>query len=238
MTLSILIPVYNEEKTIKIVCEQVHKLKLGNIKKEIIIVDDCSTDDTSSEIDKFRKSVTGKIIVSRHKKNMGKGAAIRTGLSFATGDYLVIQDADFEYNPADIKRLLEYLIDSKSDVVYGTRLNRWPSFRRDESNVRFFLHYLGNRLLSLFASILYAQWITDMETGYKLIPRRIMEQLSISSSGFEFEAEITAKILRRGFKIREIAIATNPRGYDEGKKIRTFRDGFKALITLIKYRII
>ena len=167
---------------------------------------------------------------------MGKGAAVKTGIGKATGDYIVIQDADLEYDPRDILRLLEQVQKGKAEVVYGTRLNRMPNFAKEERRMRFFVQYVGNKSLSLLTSVLYGQWITDMETCYKLFPKSAVQDLSLDAKGFEFEPEITAKLMKKGYHILEIPITTIPRGYEEGKKLNAVRDGIKALKTLLKYR--
>lgn len=230
MKLSIIIPVFNEEKTIAQILQRLKALKITGVEREIIVVDDGSTDATASVISKFQRI--------RHDKNQGKGAAVRTGIKNATGDYILIQDADLEYNPKDIPRLLKPIKSGTAKVVYGTRLKRLPNFSRDEKTPRFLLHYLGNRFLSLLTSVLYGQWITDMETGYKIFPRKSVLDMKLNSKTFNFEPEITAKLLKKGYNILEIPITTNPRGYKEGKKLNTFRDGFIAFYTLLKYRLV
>lgn len=236
MKLSILIPVYNEEKTIERLLKKVNDISILDVEKEIIVIDDGSTDRTSNLIEKLHKE--GKIILIKHDRNQGKGAAIRSGLNHATGDYTIIQDADLEYDPADIASLLTPIIEKKTEVVYGTRLRRLPNFKRDERTIRFFIHYIGNKMLSIITSVFYGQWITDMETGYKLIPTKVMKTLKLNSTGFEMEPEITAKLLKKKYRIYEVSISTNPRGYKEGKKLNTIKDGFRALWALIKYRFI
>lgn len=236
MKLSILIPVYNEEKTIERLLKKVNDISIFDVEKEIIVIDDGSTDRTSKLIEKLHKE--GKIILIKHDRNQGKGAAIRSGLNHATGDYTIIQDADLEYDPADIASLLTPIIEKKTEVVYGTRLRRLPNFKRDERTIRFFIHYIGNKMLSIITSVFYGQWITDMETGYKLIPTKVMKTLKLNSTGFEMEPEITAKLLKKRYRIYEVSISTNPRGYKEGKKLNTVKDGFRALWALIKYRFI
>ena len=233
--LSIIIPVFNEENTIGLVLEKVNKVSLKNIEKEIIIVNDGSTDNTEKICKESIKNKKEVRLVA-HKKNKGKGSAIKTGLKIATGDYILIQDADLEYDPQQYKKLLTPILENKAEVVYGTRLKRLPNLKRDENNIRFLLHYLGNKALSLLTSILYGQWITDMETGYKIFPKNVIENIRLNSKGFEFEAEITAKLLKKGIKIYEVPITTTPRSYKEGKKLNTLRDGIKALMALIKYR--
>lgn len=237
MKLSIIIPVFNEERTIEQVLRKITEVKLAGIEKEIIVVNDASTDATLSIISKFfNQQNRNNVRIFTHEKNQGKGSAVRTGIKEATGKYILIQDADLEYAPTDIVYLIEPIRKRSSLVVYGTRLRRLPNLRRDEKTVRFLFHYIGNRLLSLLTSILYGQWITDMETGYKLFPRRALKNLTLHSKSFDFEPEITAKLLKAGFRVLEIPISTNPRGYDEGKKLNTFRDGIVALWTLVKYR--
>ena len=235
--LSIIIPVYNEEKTVEKMLKKVLAVKLPVKNVEYIIVDDGSTDSSASVISKFKFPHRNYTIL-KHKKNQGKGAAVRTGLSKARGDYVIIQDADLEYDPHDIVTLLEPVLHDDATVVYGTRLKRMPNFAKDERTTQFFLHYLGNKFLSLITSILYFHWVTDMECCYKLFPKDALSKTKLHARGFEFEPEITAKLLKRGYKITEVPISTNPRGYSEGKKLHTVRDGTKALWTLIKYRFI
>jgi glycosyltransferase involved in cell wall biosynthesis len=237
MKLSIIIPVFNEEKTISQVLERVARLSLNPVEKEIVVVDDGSKDNTLQKIRDFQ-AVNDSIKVISHPKNLGKGAAVKTGIKNATGDYILIQDADLEYDPRYIPELLKPIISGRTRVVYGTRLKRFPNFLRDERTFRFFLHYLGNRFLSLLTSILYGQWITDMETGYKIFPREAFRDTKLNSHGFEIEPEITAKLAKKGYRILEVKIKTNPRGYDEGKKLDTVRDGVRALWTLAKYRFV
>ena len=233
LKLSLIIPLYNEEATIKKVLTTLLRLSLPQVQLEIIVVDDGSTDNS---LKKIREIKSKKIKVVKHTVNTGKGAAIISGVKKASGEYILIQDADLEYNPKYIKNLLKPILASESDVVFGTRLKRPPNFSRDEKTVRFFIHYLGNRFLSLITSTLYGHWITDMETGYKLFPKEVALSMDLQSLGFEFEAEVTAKLLKKGYDIVEIPISTNPRGYKEGKKLQTFADGTKALFTIIKYR--
>jgi len=232
--LSIIIPAYNEERTIDKVLKSLSKIKLfGGVTKEVIVIDDGSTDKTVSK-------VVGKkgIKLVKHKENLGKGMAVITGIKKAIGDYIIIQDADLEYNPRYINGLLAPVLSNKAEVVYGTRLDRLPNLSKEEKTFQFLLHYIGNRTLSLLTSILYGQWITDMETGYKLIPRRAFIDMNLHAKRFEFEPEITAKLLKKGYLIEEVSISTIPRGYDEGKKLNTVRDGIKALWAIIKYRFV
>lgn len=238
--LSIIIPVYNEEKTVAKLLKELYSVRLPVAEIEYIIINDGSTDKTVSSIKyqllKEKKLKKTKIV--HHRKNLGKGAAVKTGLKKATGDYVIIQDADLEYDPKDILKLLEPVKKGKAAVVYGTRLKRLPNFKRDERTVAFIIQYLGNKFLSLTTSILYDHWLTDMECCYKLFPRNALENISLRAKGFEFEPEITAKLLKNGYKIVEVSISTNPRSFGEGKKLRPFRDGTKALLTLLKYRFV
>jgi dolichol-phosphate mannosyltransferase len=233
--LSIVVPVFNEEKTISEMIKKLSDVKLSGMKKQIIVVNDGSTDSTAAKINDSKLKIKN-VEYIEHKINQGKGAAVRTGIRNASGDYIIIQDADLEYDPRDIQKLIKPVLEGKSKVVYGSRLKRLPSFSREERTPQFLLHYLGNKFLSLVTSLLYGQWITDMETCYKLFPKKAVENIALRAMGFEFEPEITVKLLKKGYKILEIPITTKPRGYDEGKKLNTVRDGVKALWTLIKYR--
>jgi len=232
MKLSIIIPVFNEEATIAKILQRVRREKIPGVSKEIIVVDDGSTDKTNHILKSFKNDFN----IFFHKTNQGKGAAVKTGIKKSNGDYIIIQDSDLEYDPKYIKHLLKPIFDKKSQIVYGTRIDRMPHFHEEERIPRFVLHYLGNRVLSLLASILYGQWMTDIETGYKLFPKSALINVKLNAKGFELEPEITAKLLKKGYKILEVPIKTNPRGYDEGKKLNTFRDGLKAFWSILKYR--
>ncbi|MDP2649868.1 MAG: glycosyltransferase family 2 protein [bacterium] len=238
MKLSIIVPVFNEEKTISEILKRVREVRIPDVEKQIIVVNDGSTDGSGLAIKNspLRQGFAGQAKFIEHKLNQGKGAAVKTGIKHATGDYIIIQDADLEYNPKDIEKLIKPILDGKSKVVYGTRLKRLPSFSKEERTPQFLLHYMGNKFLSLLTSILYGQWITDMETCYKLFPKKAVENMKLNARGFEFEPEITAKLLKKGYRILEIPISTKPRGYDEGKKLNTFKDGTIALLTLLKCR--
>jgi len=234
MKLSILIPVFNEEKAVGSVLESLYSLKIPNVTKEIIVVNDGSHD-KSSEVLNLQKKKNPKLIIIAHEKNKGKGAAIQTGFKKATGDIILIQDADLEYNPKDIPMLLEPIIDKKAKVVYGTRLRVKPVlFGKEKTPL--LLHFFGNKFLSLVTTLLYGSMITDMETGYKVFTKNALKGINLKSRSFDMEPEITAKILKKGIKILELDISTNPRGYEEGKKIRPVKDGSIALWTLVKYR--
>ncbi len=235
MKLSIIIPVYNEERTVAQLLKKVMTVKLPVEETEFIIIDDGSTDASVSAISSVQFPISNFKII-KLKNNLGKGAAVLAGMKNATGDYIVIQDADLEYDPRDIVRLLKVLKEKKAQVVYGTRLKRLPNFKQDERTPLFLMHYLGNKFLSLATSVLYFHWVTDMECCYKLFPKDALKGVPMHARGFEFEPEITAKLLKRGYKIIEVPISTIPRSYDEGKKLHTIRDGSKALWVLLKYR--
>lgn len=237
MKLSIVIPVFNEEKTILTVLKRLIALDLPAIEKEIIVVDDGSHDKTAEKVKRFIADNPSITLVS-HERNYGKGKAVRSGIKKACGTYILIQDADLEYHPKFIPVLLDPILKKHSKVVYGTRLTKKPNFKEDQRTVRFFIHYIGNKGLSLIFSILYQQWLTDIETCYKLFPRKIIKEFTLESKGFEFEAEITAKLSRNNYKIHEVPIRTLPRGYQEGKKLNTISDGLKTLWTIIKYRFV
>lgn len=223
MKLSIIIPVYNESETIAEIIRQVKAVK--GFEKEIIAVDDGSTDETSKVI-----KVIKDIKVIRHKTNQGKGSAIRTGIAAATGDYVMIQDADLEYDPQDILKLLEPIKQGKAEVVYGSR------FTGPRRNM-FFWHWMGNQLLTLLTNVLYNTTLSDMETCYKLMPATLVKSLQLRAKRFEFEPEVTAKILKRGLRIWEVPISYAGREYHEGKKI-SWKDGIPALWALLKYRFV
>lgn len=235
MKLSIIIPVYNEEKTITELLDRVIKVKLASkITKEIIVIDDASFDSTP-EILKNRKYKD--IVILRHKINRGKGAAVRKGFTRSTGEILLIQDADLEYNPKDYPRLLEPILSGRTNVVFGTRLKNYPLIFFGKNKTPLPTHWLGNKFLTGLTNFLYHSQITDMETCYKIFKKEVVQDLKLKSERFEIEAEITAKILKKGFKILELPIKVKPRTQKEGKKIG-WRDGFTAIFTLIKYRFI
>ncbi|MBI2631473.1 glycosyltransferase family 2 protein [Candidatus Pacearchaeota archaeon] len=228
--LSIIIPVYNEEKTIIQILDKVWDVDLST-GKEIIIVNDGSKDNSEGIIKKYlakkkeTKKITFKFI---SKENGGKGSAIKAGIDRARGDFLIMQDADSEYNPQEIKNLIEEIRKGKNKVIYGSRI-------LGDNPYQYFTYYLGNRFLSFLTSVLYGQKITDMETCYKLIPTNIAKSLYLRAKGFDMEPEITAKILKKGYKIKEIPISYNPRSKEEGKKIN-WKDGLKAVYVLLYWR--
>ncbi len=224
--ISIIVPVFNEIKTLEEVIERLQEVSMCGLEKEIIIVDDYSTDGTRELI----KDYEGMYKVFYHDYNQGKGAAIRTGLSHVTGDIMVIQDADLEYDPADYDDLIKLIIEGKADVVYGSRLSGGKPSRSF-----MFTHLLGNKLLTFITNLLYNTTLTDMETCYKAFRTDFIKGIEIKSDRFDFEPEITAKVLKRHPRLYEMPISYYGREYSEGKKI-TWKDGIHAVIALIKYR--
>jgi len=224
-TLSIIVPVFNEERTLVPLLKKVWAVKLMGLQKKIIVVDDGSSDKTREILKKVK--FPG-MEVYFHPKNRGKGAAIRTAIPHTTGDYVVVQDADLEYDPSDYEKLLVPLMEGKADVVYGSRFMG--------THQAFVLtHYLGNIFLSSVTTALYGTVLTDMETCYKVFKGDILRSLTLRSNRFEFEPEVTAKLLKKGYTLYEMPISYHGRGFSEGKKI-TWRDGFSALWTLLRYR--
>jgi glycosyltransferase involved in cell wall biosynthesis len=226
MNLSVIIPVYNEAASIEEIIRRVQATQLAS---EIIIVDDGSSDGTTIILENLGDKNGIKVIL--HKNNVGKGAAIRTGITASVGDVILVQDADLEYDPRDYPILLRPIEERIADVVYGSRFLGGP--RR----VAMFWHMIANKLLTLTTNILYDTILSDMETGYKVFRRDILDDMVLKANRFEFEPEFTAKVLKRNFKIYEVPISFNPRDYSEGKKIK-LKDAFQALWTLIKYRLV
>ena len=226
MKLSVIIPVFNEETTVEELLRRVEDTKLVS---EIVVVDDASTDGTKLILERLAQEKRIKFF--SHKKNRGKGAALRTALKAATGDLVIIQDADLEYDPKDYAKLLEPIYDGKADVVYGSR------FLGAARRPILFWNMLANKMLTFLTNILYNNILTDMETGYKLFKREIIMSIPFKSNKFDFEPEITAKLLKRKVRIFEVPITFNPRDYSEGKKIG-LSDAFQALWAIVKYRFV
>lgn len=224
LKLSIIIPVYNEEKTILEILKRIEAVELPNLEKKIIIVDDGSIDGTKEIL----KSFEGKYKIFYQANNQGKGAALRMGFKQASGDFLIIQDADLEYNPREYPQLLEPLIQNRADIVYGSRnLKDNPRFKKS--------YHWGVRFISWLISIIYGSNLTDTYTCYKVFKTPLLKNLDLVSNGFEFEAEVTIKALKKKYRILEVPISYSPRNVEEGKKIN-WLDGIKAILTIIKYR--
>jgi glycosyltransferase involved in cell wall biosynthesis len=223
-TISVIMPVFNERATVAEVIRRVRAVQLPVV-LQLIVVNDGSTDGSDKVLNALEDST---VRVIHHKQNQGKGAAIRTGLAEAHGDLVLVQDADLEYDPNDWLRLLDPIMRGKARVVYGSR------FTGERKNM-LPAHWVGNRILSLVTNVLYSSTLSDMETCYKLFDAEVLEGITIVSNKFDFEPEITAKVLRRGHRIYEVPISYAGREHDEGKKI-TWRDGFTALKALVKFR--
>ena len=223
MKISVVIPVYNEETTLRRIVEKVREA-LDNL--EIIIVDDCSTDGTREVLEDIAKEG---IKVITHDRNSGKGAALRTGFENVSGDIVIIQDADLEYDPRDYPNLLQPILDGRADVVYGSRFLGGPH------RVLFFWHYIGNKLLTCFSNMMTNLNLTDMETCYKVFRADLLKKIRFQSNRFGFEPEFTAKVARLGLRIYETPISYSGRDYSEGKKI-TWKDGMAAVFHITYYR--
>jgi len=237
MHLSVIVPVFNEEATVTLLLGSVAEAPLPEeiASLEIIAIDDCSSDGTLAVLEGWSvperpDGIDVSFRVERHEINLGKGAALRTGFSVATGDILLIQDADLEYEPAEYPKLLQPILAGKADVVYGSRFLGGPH------RVLFFWHYQGNRFLTLLSNMLTDLNLTDMETCYKVFKAKVLDAFTLESNRFGFEPEFTAKIARSGFRIYEVPISYHGRTYEEGKKIG-WRDGVSAIWTILRYNL-
>jgi len=224
--LSVIVPVFNERNTVAEIVRRMRSVDLP-VEREIVVVDDGSDDGTRHVLTQLADST---VRIVKHGVNRGKGAAIRTGLENSTGDVVLVQDADLEYDPEDWPKLLAPILKGRARVVYGSR------FTGERRNM-LFLHWVGNRFLSLVTNVLYNSTLSDMETCYKLFERDVLDGVQLRANRFDFEPEFTAKVLRRGIRIYEVPISYAGRELDEGKKI-TWRDGISALWTLVKYRFV
>ena len=221
--LSVVMPVFNERETIE---EIIGRVLAVPVRIELIVVDDCSTDGTRDLLAALQARLGFRLLL--HERNRGKGAALRTGFAAVGGEVVVIQDADLEYSPEEYPELIALICEGRADVVYGSRfLGRHRVF--------LFTHYLGNRLLTLLTNVMYNTMLTDMETCYKVMRTEVLRSMALRSDGFGIEPEMTAKIFKRGYRVYEVPITYDGRGYEEGKKI-TWRDGFVALWVLVRYR--
>lgn len=233
--LTIVIPAFNEEKTIHLILDRIKMVKLvNNIEKEIIIINDCSTDNTECAIYEYQmKNPDLSIMYIKHEKNKGKGAAIHTGINHATGEYLIIQDADLEYDPEEYNDLLKPVAKADADVVYGSRF-----MGNNPHRILFFWHSIGNKILTFLSNMFSNLNLTDMETCYKLFRSEIIKDIKLNETRFGFEPEVTAKLSRiKNIRLYEVGISYYGRTYDEGKKIRA-KDGFRAIYCILKYGLL
>jgi glycosyltransferase involved in cell wall biosynthesis len=221
--LSVVMPVFNERQTID---EIIRRVLAVPVRTQLIVVDDCSTDGTREMLDELQRELG--FVLLRQPRNQGKGAALRRGFAAVTGDLVIIQDADLEYSPEEYPDLIELICQGRADVVFGSRFI-------GRHRVFLFTHYLGNRLLTLITNVLYNTMLTDMETCYKVMRIDVLRSMELKSNGFGIEPELTAKVFKRRYKVYEVPISYDGRGYEEGKKI-TWRDGVVALWVLLKYR--
>lgn len=224
--LSVVIPCFNEKNTLRYIIEMIKAVPLDT---EIIVVDDCSTDGTRELLKNELEMLVDKVIY--HGKNMGKGAALRSGFSHATGEYIIVQDADIEYNPQEFPLLLQPLLSGKADVVFGSRFMGGQPHR-----VLYFWHYVGNKFLTLLSNMLTNLNLTDMETCYKLFKKEVIQSIKIEENRFGVEPEITAKVARLKCRVYEVGISYSGRDYKEGKKIG-WKDGIRAIYCILKYGI-
>lgn len=230
--LSIIIPVFNEEATIQKVLLKIASVELPQTQREIILVDDCSTDSTKEVIDNYIQSVSTDIKYVRHEVNKGKGAALQTGINLTSGDIILVQDADLEYDPKEYGTLLQPILDGHADVVYGSRFMGGKPHR-----ILFFWHTIGNRFLTFLSNMLTNLNLTDMESGYKTFRAEVLKKIVLQEKRFGFEPEITAKISRiKGIRIYEVGISYYGRTYAEGKKI-SWKDGVRAIYCILKYNV-
>jgi glycosyltransferase involved in cell wall biosynthesis len=229
MLLSVVIPCFNEISTIRQLLDRVRSARLPDgMERELIVVDDCSTDGTT---DLLRSEKMPFVKAHFHEKNRGKGAALRTGFTHVSGDIVVVQDADLEYNPDEYAKLLKPILDGRADVVFGSRF-----CTTDERRVLYYFHFLGNRFLTFASNVFTNLNLTDMETCYKMFRREILDKITVRESRFGFEPEITAKVAKLKCRIYEVGISYSGRTYEDGKKIG-IRDGFRALWCIVKYNV-
>jgi glycosyltransferase involved in cell wall biosynthesis len=231
MKLSIIIPVYNESSTINELLKKINKVNLGKTEKEIILVDDDSTDGSKELIGKLE----GKYIKIFQPKNMGKGAALKTGIRKATGDFIIFQDSDLEYDPNDYIKLLSPLLHGGASITFGTRFVGKKFILFGKKRTIHTTHWIGNKFLTFWFNLLYGTKLTDVEPCYKMFRKEVLSQIRVKTNRFEYDIELMCKLIKKGYKIKQIPISYNPRKFEDGKKIN-WRDGIIAAWTMLKYR--
>lgn len=232
MKLSILIPVFNESKTLKKILARIEKVDLGDIRKEIIIIDDGSTDGSREIIKKLGR----KYVRIFQPRNQGKGAALKAGINAATGDFIIFQDADMEYNPEDYIKLLQPILGNKADITFGSRFENQKFVLFGKNRIIHPTHYIGNKFLTFAFNLLYGTKLKDVEPCYKMFKSNILKNVNVASNGFEYDIELMCRLVKKGHKIIQIPIRYSPRGFHEGKKIN-WKDGIAAFLIMLKYRI-
>lgn len=233
MKLSVIIPVYNESRTIAKIVRRVEKVNIGDVKKEIILIDDGSTDNTAAAIRKLKE----RYIKLFHKKNQGKGGALKTGISKATGEIIIFQDADLEYDPRDYAKLIQPILKGKAKVTFGSRFVNQKLNLFGKKRSPHLLHWFGNKFLTFAFNSLYGTKLTDAEPCYKMFKSEVLKSIKVNSNRFEYDIELMCKLVKNGYEIVQLPIIYKPRSFDEGKKIN-WKDGIIAFLTMIKYRIL
>jgi len=231
MKLSIVIPVYNEENNIKKLLKKIEEVDLGKVKKEIILIDDYSTDGSREIL----RGLSGKYVKLFQDRNNGKGAALKAGIKAAKGEIIIFQDADLEYYPEDYVKLLQPILDKKTDITFGTRFVNQKFMLFGKNRTMHSTHWIGNKFLTLTFNILYGSKLTDAEPCYKMFRSNILKSINVKSNRFEYDIELMCKLAKRGYKIIQLPIKYKPRKSNEGKKIN-WKDGIIALLTMLKYR--
>jgi glycosyltransferase involved in cell wall biosynthesis len=232
MKLSILIPVYNESRTLKDILARIEKVDLGSTKKEVILIDDGSTDGSRELIKKLGR----KYVKIFQPGNRGKGAALKAGIRAAKGNFIIFQDADLEYDPHDYVKLLQPILDGKSGIAFGSRFENQKFILFGKDRIIHPSHYIGNKFLTIAFNILYGTELKDVEPCYKMFKSDILKKMDVVSDGFGYDIELMCRLVKKGHKIVQIPISYNPRGFHEGKKIN-WRDGIRAFLIMLEYRI-